>query len=71
MAYFNGLTDAQRVAPENMFIYRLYTITALDSTANYLIENRSLPRNVFRTWYLLTVQLNGSLQRIWTELQKL
>lgn len=40
MAYFNGLTDAQRVAPENMFIYRLYTITALDSTANYLIENR-------------------------------
>lgn len=40
MTYFNGLTDEQRVAPENMFIYRLYTITALDSTANYLMENR-------------------------------
>lgn len=39
--YFNGLKDAQRLAPENLFIYATYTESPLDEIAKYMITHRA------------------------------
>lgn len=39
MDYFNSLSDAQKVAPENGFIYRTYTNNSEQPAAQYFIAN--------------------------------
>lgn len=40
MDYFNSLSDAQKVAPENEFIYRTYTEDSEEPSAQFYIANR-------------------------------
>lgn len=39
--YFAGLTDAQKLASENLFIYRGYTNTVDEQTARYMVAHRN------------------------------
>lgn len=38
--YFDGLTDAQRVSPENLFMYLSYTNSVKDPMVVYMVKNR-------------------------------
>lgn len=40
-AYFDSLTDAQRLAPENFFLFSRYTIRLDDPKADFLVAHRS------------------------------
>ncbi len=38
--YFDGLSDAERLSADNLFLYTRYTLDVNDAKAQYLIENR-------------------------------
>ena len=39
--YFNGLSDADRLADDNLFIYKMYTTSPADETARFMVAHRN------------------------------
>ncbi|MBQ8502046.1 MAG: thioredoxin family protein [Bacteroides sp.] len=39
--YFESLTEAQRLAPENLFLYTRYTVNVEDPKADFMVEHRN------------------------------